>query len=204
MDIDEIHSNRWLRRLRAGGTAALARLIESHRTTLLKVIENRLDHRIWKRIDSADILQETFVDASRRLPRYLEAPAVSPMVWLKTLLWDRVLVTHRQHFAIEKRDVRREKASIVGGDSPSDGSGIDLSSSSFTPGTTAIHLEWKRVLQEKMGRLDPIDREILQLRHFQELSNREVAAKLQLTTAAASKRYTRALRKLKELVERPE
>jgi RNA polymerase sigma-70 factor (ECF subfamily) len=72
-----------------------------------------------------------------------------------------------------------------------------------SPSQAAIRHELQARLHAALDEMNPLDREILALRHFEELSNNEVARVLEITPEAASKRYLRALRRLREILDEP-
>ena len=193
-----------LRAVRAGNQEALATLFSGHRDRLRRMIEFRLDARLRGRVSTSDVLQEAYIDALKRLPHYTAAPQDVPFfIWLRTVTFQRLIQVHRQHLGAGIRDAGREVA--LG-----PGRGIEASSEKMaefigdftSPSLAAQRGEKMAQLRESLDRLDPIDREVLALRHFEDLSNQEVAALLGIRTAAASKRYVRALERLKEALER--
>ena len=70
-----------------------------------------------------------------------------------------------------------------------------------TASRIAARAEMQRLLQDAINTMDPIDREVIALRHFEELSNEEAALVLGLNKAAASKRYVRAMLRLKAVLD---
>jgi RNA polymerase sigma-70 factor (ECF subfamily) len=186
--------------LREGGQQALARLFMEYRDRLHGMVQTRLDRRLCSRVDASDVLQETFFDASNRLSDYLDHPNISFFSWLRFLVHQRLAAVHRWHFRRRKRDPRQEQA-FPTLERPNPGSRWSirvLQAADTSPSGVAVRSELAQVLRELLDCLDPKDREILILRHFDELTNNEAAAKLGLTKAAASKRYIRAIKRLKE------
>ncbi len=189
------------RRIRGGDHTALATMFDRHRGRLGKMVRLRLDCRLQGRIDSADVLQEAFVDASRRLPEYAGNPAMPLFLWLRFLTSQRLQLLHRQHFGPTRNPVR--EVSLFSEALPQADSmslAQQLLGRLTTPSQAAIRVEMQLKVQDALNGMDPIDREVLALRHFEELSNKETAAVLGLQQAAASNRYVRALRRLKELL----
>ncbi len=186
--------------LREGGQQALARLFMEYRDPLHRIVEMRLDRRLCSRVDASDVLQESFFDASNRLSEYLDHPNISFFSWLRFLVHQRLAAVHRWHFRRRKRDPRQEQAfSTLERSNPgSKRSERTLLAADTSPSRVAVRSELAQKLRELLEGLDPNDREIVVLRHFEELTNNEAAAKLGLTKVAASKRYVRAIRRLKE------
>jgi RNA polymerase sigma-70 factor, ECF subfamily len=191
-----------LRRIRAGEQLALGELFGAQRDRLRRMVQLRLDRRLQGRIDPSDVIQEAFVDAARRLPEYAADPAMPPFLWLRFITAQRLVTLHRIHLGVKARDAGRE-VSLHCGPLPSADSrslAAQLLGRLTTPSRAAIRAEVQIKIQNALNAMDPIDREILALRHFEELNNSETAAVLGLHKAAASNRYVRALRRLKEIL----
>jgi RNA polymerase sigma-70 factor, ECF subfamily len=189
-------------RMRAGEQHALGELFTANRQRLRRMIQLRLDRRLQGRIDASDVLQDAFIDASRRLKEYAADPAIPPFIWLRLLAVQRLQTLHRLQLGAKARDAGRE-VSLHNGPLPAADSrslAAQLLGRLTTPSQAVLRAEIQIKIQEALNAMDPIDREILALRHFEELSNQEAAAVLGLHKAAASNRYVRALRRLKELL----
>jgi RNA polymerase sigma-70 factor (ECF subfamily) len=187
------------RRMRAGEQPALAELFTRSRHRLRSLVRLRLDSRLQGRVDASDVLQEAFIDASRRLGEYTADPAMPPYLWLRFLTVQRLMALHRRHLGAQ-RDVGRE-VSLVRGALPAANSwslASQLLGRMTTPSRASVRAEVQVKLQDALNAMDPIDREVLALRHFEELSNNETAAVLGLQKAAASNRYVRALQRLRK------
>lgn len=188
-------------RLRAGETAAAGELFAVCRERLKKMVKLRLDRRLQGRLDASDVLQEAYLDvqtkatdfASKGLPAYL---------WLRLVTAERLLILHRHHLGTKMRDAGQEVSLYRGGlPTASTHSLANLLLGRLTsPSEAAVRAERQIRLQDSLNRMDPIDREVLALRHFEELSNNEVATVLGLSKTAASNRYLRALQRLKEML----
>ncbi len=176
---------------------ALGRLLERHRRRLLKMIHLRMDPRLQARVGASDVLQDAFFDAGRRVGAYLADPRMPFFLWLRFLTAQSLAARHREHLGARRRDVRRQ----VDGGRP-DASGpavVDLLVANGTTPTEGVAREETRVrVLAALERLGETDREILVLRHFEELGNEEAAFELGIEPPAASKRYVRALRRLRE------
>jgi RNA polymerase sigma-70 factor (ECF subfamily) len=192
-----------LRRAKAGDAAALGALFAHYRDRLRNMVRLRLDQRVASRLDASDVLQEAFLDVSRRFPEYAAAPAVPFYVWLRALTGQRLIDLHRQHLGVKMRDAGQE-VSLYRGALPQASSGSlaqQLLAGLTSPTQAAVRAEMQLKLQEALNSMDPMDREVLVLRHFEELSNIETAAVLGIEPSAASKRYLRAFRRLKAILD---
>jgi RNA polymerase sigma-70 factor (ECF subfamily) len=162
----------------------------------------RLDQRLQGRLDASDVIQEAFLEASARLPEYLRQPALPFFLWLRFLTGQKVMELHRRHLGAQMRDAGRE-ISLYRGTLPEASSAAlaaQLLGHDTRPSEAADRAERKIRLQEALNSLDPLDREVLALRHFEQLNNAETAQTLGLHESAASKRYIRALKKLKDIL----
>jgi RNA polymerase sigma-70 factor (ECF subfamily) len=188
--------------LQRGDQQALAALFSRHRERLRKMVEFRLDARLRGRVSTSDVLQEAYIDALKRLPHYQALPGVPFFVWLRWVAVQRLVDVHRQHLGAQVRNVGKE-VRLGQGDliEASSERMAELMGDLTSPSQAAQRSETLARLREALDRLDSIDREVLALRHFEELNNHEVAALLGIQTAAASKRYVRALERLKEALE---
>ena len=198
-DSDQI--NRLLDSLRGGDQQALATLFSQHRERLRRMVEFRLDARLRGRVSTSDVLQEAYIDALKRLPHYpsAEAEDVPFFIWLRTVTIQRLIQVHRQHLGAAVRDASKEVS--LGPIEASSQMMAEFIQDMTSPSLAAQRGEIMAQLRQGLDQLDPIDREILALRHFEDLSNHEVAALLGIKSAAASKRYVRALERLKDVLE---
>jgi RNA polymerase sigma-70 factor (ECF subfamily) len=192
-----------LQRATAGDTVALAALFAHYRGRLRKMVRLRLDQRMAGRLDPSDVLQEAYLDVARRFPEYLAAPAVPFYVWVRALTGQRLIDLHRQHLGAKMRDAAQE-VSLNRGALPQASSASlaqQLLAGLTSPTQAAVRAELQLKLQEALNSMDAMDREIVVLRHFEELSNIETAAVLGIEPSAASKRYLRAIRRLKAILD---
>ena len=193
-----------LRQARAGDETALGALFAHYRDRLRKMVRLRLDRRVYGRIDPSDVLQEAYLDVAHRFPEYVAAPAVSFYLWLRALTGQRLIDLHRQHLGAQMRDAGRE-VSLYRGALPQASSASlaqQMLAGLTSPTQAAVRAELQIHLQEALNSMDPIDREVVVLRHFEELTNVETAQVLGIDTSAASKRYIRAVRRLKAILDR--
>lgn len=191
-----------LQKAREGENAAVEDLLGRHREAVRRMIHLRLDPAIAQRLDASDVVQDVLLEASRRLSEYLKAPAMPFHLWLRHLAKDHLIDAHRRHHLAQKRGVNRERPLA-----PADWaqrSSLELAAQLLdqeqTPASAAIQHELEDRLRSALDRLDEDDRDVILMRHYEQLSNQEVAASLGLTEAAASMRYLRAVRKLRDLL----
>jgi RNA polymerase sigma-70 factor (ECF subfamily) len=198
---DEAHEA-MLQRAAAGDAPAADALLAPHRDRLRRMAELRLDRRLRGRVDADDIVQETFLEAVRRLPEYVKNRNMSFPVWLRFLAGQKLVDALRYHLGVQKRDAGLE-VSLYRGPMP-EASSASLASmllGRFTsPSQAAMRIETQVQVQEVLNSMDPIDREVLVLRHFEHLNNNEVAELLGLGKSAASKRYIMALKRLRQIL----
>lgn len=193
-----------LRRALAGDEVALGALFARYHRQLRNMIRLRLDRRVVGRFDASDVLQETYLDVGRRFPEYAAAPTVTFYVWLRTLTGQRLIDLHRQHLGARMRAAGREEP-IDRGALPQASSAAlarQMLAGLTSPTQAAVRAELQIQLQDALNAMDPVDREVVVLRHFEELTNVETAQVLGIETSAASKRYIRAVRRLKAILDR--
>ena len=191
---------RLLERVAGGEAAAWQTLMRDYHQRLLRMVLVRLDPRLQSRIDPEDILQDVYLDAMQRLPEYVRQPKFPFFLWLRLQTGHWLARAHRHHLGTQQRDPRRE-ISIFRNDVPQASSAalaIQLLGREARPSEAAQHEERKQRIQRALDALEPINREILSLRHFEHLTRAEVGQVLGISEAAAGKRYLRALMRLKE------
>jgi len=191
-----------LEQARSGDPAAVERLLSEYREPLRRVIDLRLDPALARRVDASDIVQDVLFEANTRLVDYLRTPNMPFHLWLRHLAQDRIIDTHRQHRLAQRRSIDREQA--IARPAWAEESSVQLAAQLIAPGhspeSVVIHQELQRKLDGAILELEDGDRDIIQMRHHEQLSNQEVAAVLKLTEAAASMRYLRAIRKLRAIL----
>ena len=186
----------------AGDQQAVTALFERFRERLLRMVRLRMDHRLRGRVDSEDIVQEAYLDAAQRLENYAAKPTMSFFIWLRFLAAQKLVDAQREHLGTEMRDAARE-VSLYRGPMPEASSAslaAQLLGRLTSPSLAAIRAETQIKVQEVLNAMDPMDREVLVLRHFEHLGNRETAELLGISPAAASKRYITALKRLKAIL----
>jgi RNA polymerase sigma-70 factor, ECF subfamily len=187
----------------AGDTAALAELFGRYRKRLRAMVRLRMDRRLQGRVDPSDVLQEAYLDVAQQLSSYLAKPEMSFYLWLRLTTGQRLMRLHRQHLGAAVREAGRE-VSLHRGALPQ-ASSVSLAAQllgKMTSASKAVErVEIQLQLQAALNGMDEMDREIIALRHFEELSNAEAAQVLGLEPSAASKRYIRALKRLQEILK---
>ena len=203
---DSDNTQELIRGARDGEAEAVDRLLDRHREALRRVVALRLDRAIVRRVDASDIVQEVLIEANRRLDEYLAKPEMPFHLWLRRMAMDRLIDAHRRHRQAKRRSVDREQAPAavaVDGDSAKDLL-QHLVDHQLTPAASALREELAARFQVAIEELADADREIILLRHFEQLTNQEVADVLGLTEPAAGMRHLRALRRLRVLLDSEE
>jgi RNA polymerase sigma-70 factor, ECF subfamily len=191
-----------LERLRDGDQQALAELFSSHRARLGRLVGFRLAPRLYGRVDAEDVLQESYLAAAARLEHFFKKPDGSFFVWLRVVVLQTLTDIHRTHLGAQMRDAHRE-ISLEGRPGPHNTSAsmaAQLVANLSSPSQAAMRAEIAGGLEAALQTMSGIDREVLALRHFEELSNQETAEVLGIDQKAASIRYVRALKRLKVIL----
>jgi RNA polymerase sigma-70 factor (ECF subfamily) len=202
MTTDGSKSDEWLAAARLGDEEALARLFEHNRRRLERAVELRMDRRLHGRVDAADVVQETYLAVRHKFAQYIASAGLSFFLWLRLEVGQKLIDIHRQHLGAKMRDAGLE-VSLSRGVLPGVTSAA-LAEQLLGRLTTASHAamrgELKIRIQEALNSMDDYDREVLVLRHFEELSNCEAAQVLGISPTAACNRYARAIRRLKNVL----
>lgn len=193
-----------LQRLEGDGDNAVAELFSMHRERLLKLVTFRLDARLKGRVDPDDILQEAYLDAAQRIRHFTANPVTTIFVWFRLIVMQTMTNVHRRHLGTKMRDASLEAPKKRQSDSGSTVASITqhLTGHLTSPSQAAIREEQTRQLMESLEDLAELDREILALRHFEELTNAEAAEVLGIEAKTASVRYFRAIRRLRGVLEK--
>jgi RNA polymerase sigma-70 factor (ECF subfamily) len=190
-------------RAAAGDTAALAELFDRYRKRLRAMVRLRMDRRLQGRVDPSDVLQEAYLDVAQQLSSYLAKPEMPFYLWLRLTTGQRLMRLHRQHLGAAAREAGRE-VSLHRGALPQ-ASSVSLAAQLLGKMTSASkvveRVEIQLQLQAALNGMEEMDREIIALRNFEELSNAEAANVLGLEPSAASKRYIRAMKRLQEILK---
>lgn len=189
--------------LQNGDQQALADLFALHTARLHNLISMRLDKRVASRVDVDDVLQEVFLDASDRIHHYMNEHSGSIYVWLRLIAMQTIANVHRRHLGTKMRDAKRER-SIHQAQPPSAASAslaLQLLGQLTSPSQVAMREETAVRIERAIEGMSALDQEVLRLRHFEQLSNTEIAEVLDINKKAASIRYVRALKRLKHILE---
>lgn len=190
---------RLLELARAGDRDALSEIFARHRDRLRRMIELRLDRRLQARLDASDVIQDAYLEITHRLGDYLRDPKLPLFLWFRLVVGEQMIDLHRRHLGAQMRAADLE-VSLYRGALPAASSAAlaaQLLGKHTSPTQAAVRAERLLRVQEALNSLDPIDREVLSLRHFEHLNRTESAQVLGIEEAAAAKRYIRALKRLK-------
>ena len=187
---------------RDGDADAVNQLLQRHRGAVKRLVEMRLDRKVQRRVDVSDVVQDVMIEASGRLEKYLDDPAMAFHLWLRQIAWDRIIDTYRRHRVSAKRNMDREQpmSAPAGPDQSSMMLAVHLCDPELTPAAKATQREIAMQVEDAIEQLPDADREVILMRHYEHLSNQEIAEALNLNDAAASMRYLRAVRRLRELL----
>ena len=196
--------NEILAALESEGEEALARFFEIAQPRLKRIVNFRLDYRLGGRVSESDVIQETYVRAAKRMEGYLQKDDMPFFVWLRLEVSQKLHEIHRLHFGAEKRDVRKEmKLGANNNDSGKTSMALaaHIVAQMSSPSRLVEKAEQIAFLEKTLNEMNEMDREVIALRHFEELSNIETAEILNIDPSAASKRYLRALKRLREIMQ---
>lgn len=184
--------------------SALGKLFDRHRGRLRRMIVVRLDPALAARVDPSDVIQDTLIEAARKLPGYSSQQSIPFYPWLRRIAWERLVHIHNRHLVAQRRSVRREAGHKL---QLSDESVMEFAerfaASQTSPSQGLLRKELQLKVRAGLKELTANDREILVLRFLEELSTEEAAAVLNITPAAAAMRQLRALERLRERLADP-
>jgi RNA polymerase sigma-70 factor (ECF subfamily) len=197
-------TNRVLQQATQGDGQVLGLLLSRHRRRLRRMIALRLDRRLKGRIDPSDVIQEAYLEASARLADYLRNPSMPFFLWLRFLTSQKLVTLHRHHLGVQMRNADQQVALYQGSlpEASSAALAAQLLGHEVRPSEAAIRAEMKIRVREALDSMDPLDREVLALRHFEQLSRAEIAELLGVSGSAVGKRYVRALERLRQILGR--
>lgn len=179
----------------------LSELFQQHRQRLQRTVEARMDRRLYGRVASEDVLQEAYIDAEKRLGN-MGPEKFSPFIWLRLVVGQTLINIHRRHLLSQKRDAGRERSQSRQQDSVSGTQlAFQIAASHTSPSEAVMRVEQVNLLAESLDSLSETDREVLSLRHFEDLTNAEAAELLGIKPKNASIRYMRALKRLRSCLE---
>jgi RNA polymerase sigma-70 factor (ECF subfamily) len=228
--VEDIEVKAALAKAAEGGPAAMeaiAPVLEAYRARIERMLRLRMDQRVAGRVGVSDVMQDALMEVARRLPAYLaeretlgndSGPAAAGaadggpkkrarmpfFLWVRFLAGQALQNVHRQHLGTVARDAGRDVPLYSGG-APEASSLVlanALVESGLSPSGIVIQEEEREILDEALSSLRSEDREVLFMRHFEQLSNKEIAAILGLTPGGASLRHLKALARLQEALAR--
>ena len=205
LEIEEIE-----RQLKSGIASRFPEAFLYHRPRLWQIVHFRLSDHIRSRVDADDVVQDIYVDAEKRFKHYVDGDFPSFFLWLRLVAGQTLSRVHRRHLSTESRSALRESQSIQksssNGDSPWGDTSLCLSQRFIAHLTSAsqaaIKVELIAEVRQALDSMSGMDREVVALRHFEELTNQEVSIELDITPKAASIRYMRALERLRKVLEK--
>ena len=191
-----------LARAEDGDGAAWGALLTAEQDRLVRMVAFRMDPRLRGRIDAADVVQEAFVAASANREIYFRERTVPLFLWLRGVVTNKLLELHRHHLGTHMRDVKRELSleAQFSWDDTTSALCAHLTGHLTSPSRAAVRDEIKMRLAEALDAMDSTDREVLAMRHFEQLTNAEAAQVLGIQERAAAKRYLRALERLRNIL----
>ena len=191
-----------INRFENGDDAALGALFDLHQARLRRIIQFRLDDRLRGRVSESDVIQESYISASERVDHFRDELDMPLFLWLRLIINQKLADLHRRHLQAGMRDARKEIALTGPANSPqtSRAMAAQLVGNMTSPSRAFSRVERIAMIESALNRMDAVDREVIALRHFEELTNSEVAAVLDISIQAASKRYVRAIHRMKELL----
>lgn len=190
--------------LKDGDLSQFTDAFSLHQPRLWQIVHFRLSDQIRSRVDADDVIQEVFLDAEKRLPHFIDGDFPTFFLWLRLVAGQTLSRVHRRHLATESRSALRE--TNPGHDQLWGNTSLCLSQRFIAHLTSPSQVAAKRELIEEvrtsLATMNEIDREVVALRHFEELTNQEVATELGITSKTASIRYVRALQRLRHVLEK--
>ena len=195
-DTDEL-----LCRAERGDAHARQAVLIRYRERLKQMVAVHIDRRLAARVDPSDVVQEALLDAARGLDDYLRQRPLPFYPWLRRLAWEHLIELHRRHLHSQKRSVKREEPLAA---HLSDESAMQLAdrvlARQSSPSQRAMKSELRSRIRAALDRLEERDREVLVLRHLEQLSTHETAAVLGIREGAVKTRHLRALERLRVLL----
>lgn len=191
------------KRLKQGDQSALGDVFTVHRPRIWQIIHFRLNNQVRGRVDPDDVVQEVFLAAEKRIEHFINGDFPSFFLWLRLVAGQTLSDIHRRHLSTEARSAFRETPS---NDRDAWGNTSLCLSQRFiahltSPSQAAVKSELMDEVRSALESMNEIDREVLALRHFEELTNQEVASELKITQKTSSMRYMRALERLRNILQ---
>ena len=192
-----------LARASNGDKHATERLLQQHRGRVRRMVALRMDGRLSARVDASDVVQDTFLEAARRLPEYLRTRPLPFYPWLRNIAWQQLLNLHQHHVGAQKRSVTAEEAPLqmILPDDSVVRLADRLAHSGASPSREMAREEMCDRIYGALAKLMSHDREVLVLRFLEETSLNETAAILNISENAVSMRQLRALLRLSKSLD---
>jgi RNA polymerase sigma-70 factor (ECF subfamily) len=186
----------------AGDQNALRQLMDRFRKPLAGMVGRRMGSELKARVDASDVVQDAYLEAWKHLPDYIANPALPFPIWLRQIVLQQSVATYRTHVMAQRRSAHREKALEPAPGAPDESRILAdrLTGDDDSPSQAAMREERRKILIEALDSMEPNERDILTLRHFDGLTSEECAEFLGITPAAASKRYIRAIKRLQGIL----
>ncbi len=183
--------------------AIVEKMFEVHHARLLRMIEVRLQPELRARVEANDVLQEAFIEAYRQLRTGVSAPKGSSFVWLRLIVGQQLVAVYRRYCQTQKRNVAREFSISEKRVQPdATATSLFLVGNYTSPSVAAQRVELAEKVKACLEQLSEPDSEVLCMRHFEQLSNRETAEELNVSPNTASVMYMRALKKFKVILKK--
>ena len=182
-----------LARVAEGDSSATELLLDRHRERLAAMVRLRMDDRLTARFDPSDVIQDSLVEAHRKLSHYVKSQPLPFYLWLRGIAWQRLIQLHRQHLYAQRRSVAREERVQFISDRSEAILAERLTQSTTHTSGNVIRMEVQNRVRAAIQKLPDMNREIIVLRHLEELSFKEITDVLGLSEAAIYSRYRRAI-----------
>ncbi len=192
-----------IQQARAKGETGLGELLEAHRNYLRLLARVEIGRRLQGKLDASDIVQETFLEAHRHFARFEGSDERQFVCWLRQILAAKVANLVRHYFGTQGRDIRLEQQLAVDLENSSRMLEQDLAGSLTSPSQQAVQHEQSVLLADALERLPEDYREVILLRHFEELTFPEVARRMGRTQDSVEKLWLRALVRLRQTFGEP-
>lgn len=200
MNLTREPNDELLDRIVAGNASAADELLQQYRARLVNMVRLRLDRRVSARLDASDIVQDALIEAYRKLPLFAESRPMPFYPWLRGIAWERVIQLHREHVGAQRRSVVREQFSFP---LPEESEMILAERLARTePGVTTnlLQAELRSRIGAALEQVSPVSREVIVLRHLEELPFKHIEAVLGIGEAAVYSRYRRGIEQLARLL----
>ena len=192
---------RLLERAQQGEEDARGPLLETYRHYLELLARIEIGRRLQTKVDAGDVVQETFLEAHRNFGMFRGREEGEFIAWLRGILAARVANLVRHFVGTQGRDIRRERDLEVDLDQSSRAFDRGLVALQSTPSQHMVRKELRVMFANTLARLPDEYREVILLRHFEELSFADVAGRMGRSVDSVQKLWVRGLAQLRQLVE---